>query len=224
MNIVFVNYHNFKSNSAIHIFNLANELHDLGHDCAVLVPDAPETVSAIGIPRFAALTFAQAQAGHLKFPNGQGPTLLHAWTPRETVRETVEALAAKFGCPIFTHLEDNEDWLTSCQLGISLDRMKRLDLAQLDILIKPTLSHPVRFRDFLARSTGITVITDKLLEFKPEGVPAIVVLPAFERDLFKPQDPDPQLRQQLGISDESAVIVYHGNTHAANAAEVRSLY
>ena len=38
MNVLFVNYHDFTSNSAIHIFNLANELTGLGVGCAVARP------------------------------------------------------------------------------------------------------------------------------------------------------------------------------------------
>ena len=87
MNIVFVNYDDFTSNSAVHIFNLANELVDRGAGCAVVVPGDPATVGLIGEPRFQALDFRDARRGALRFPDGAPPTLVHAWTPREAVRE-----------------------------------------------------------------------------------------------------------------------------------------
>ena len=48
MNVLFVNYHDFTSNSAVHIFNLANALVDSGAACAVAVPGNQSTVGVIG--------------------------------------------------------------------------------------------------------------------------------------------------------------------------------
>ena len=44
-------------------------------------------------PAFQALDFADARNGGLRFPDGGPPTLVHAWTPREVVRELTEELA-----------------------------------------------------------------------------------------------------------------------------------
>ena len=46
VNVVFVNYQDFTSNSAVHIARLADELTAAGDECAVLVPGNPETVDA----------------------------------------------------------------------------------------------------------------------------------------------------------------------------------
>ena len=54
-----------------------------------------------------------------QWAHGAAPTLIHAWTPRENVRELTEELAARYGCPYFVHLEDNEDLITAERLGIS---------------------------------------------------------------------------------------------------------
>ena len=93
MNVLFVNYHDFTSNSVVHIFNLANELTGLGVDCAVGVPGDPATIGLLGTPRFQALGFDEAKNGGLRFPDGGPPSLVHAWTPRESVRELTENLA-----------------------------------------------------------------------------------------------------------------------------------
>ena len=57
-----------------------------------------------------------------------------------------------------------------------------------------------------------------------DGLPAEVVWPAFEPELFTVEPPDPELRRRLGIADDEAVLVYAGNAHRSNAAELRSLY
>src|SRR5262249_35417972 len=87
-----------------------------------------------------------------------------------------------------------------------------------------TISHPLRMRRFLGGAAGITVIIDRLLEFQPDGVPAEVVWPAFEPDLFTSDPGEPDLRRSLGIEDGDGGIVYPGNPHDSNAGEVRSLY
>ena len=86
VNVLFVNYHDFTSNSAVHIFNLANELELLGIRCAVCVPDNKRSSKRLGRPRFAVLDFSDARAGRVRFADGGAPTLVHAWTPRENVR------------------------------------------------------------------------------------------------------------------------------------------
>ena len=68
MNVVFVNYYDFTSNSAVHIFNLANELVSMGAGCAVAVPDDPATVEQIGTHRFQALDFRGARTGRAALP------------------------------------------------------------------------------------------------------------------------------------------------------------
>src|SRR5262245_34876524 len=109
MNVVFVNYHDFTSNSAVHIFNIANELVGSGHGCAVAVPGDPATIGVLGTPDFQVLGFRDARKGALRFADGGPPSLVHAWTPRELVRELTEELVSRHGCPYVVHLEDNED-------------------------------------------------------------------------------------------------------------------
>jgi glycosyltransferase involved in cell wall biosynthesis/2-polyprenyl-3-methyl-5-hydroxy-6-metoxy-1,4-benzoquinol methylase len=224
VNVLFVNYHDFTSNSAVHIFNLANELADRGAGCAVAVPGDPVTVDLIGTPRFQPLGFGEARKGVLQFADGGPPALVHAWTPRERVRVLTEELVSRYRCPYVVHLEDNEDVLTASSLGVPHERLDAMLAAELDAVIPPTLAHPRRMRTFLAGAAGMTVIVDRLLEFQPDGLPAEILWPAFEPGLFKDAPPEPELRRRLGIDDGEAVLVYAGNAHTANAAELRSLY
>jgi glycosyltransferase involved in cell wall biosynthesis/2-polyprenyl-3-methyl-5-hydroxy-6-metoxy-1,4-benzoquinol methylase len=224
VNVVFVNYYDFTSNSAIHIFNLANKLVEMGVGCSVAVPHDPATVDVIGAPRFQALDFRDARKGGLRFPDDGPPTLVHAWTPRELVRELTEELSSRYGCPYVVHLEDNEDVITANSLGLTLDQLHAASPGELGASFPSTLAHPLRMRAFLAGAAGVTVIIDRLLEFQPHGVPAEVIWPAFEPGLFTADPPEPELRRRLGIADGDSVLVYAGNAHPSNAAEMRSLY
>ena len=195
MNVVFVNYQDFTSNSAVHIFNLANELVGLGAGCAVGVPGDPATIELLGTPQFQALGFNDARKGALRFPDGGPPSLVHAWTPREGVRELTEELGSRYGCPYVVHLEDNEDVLTADSLGLTLEQLRALPTTELDASVPASLAHPRRMRSFLAGAAGMTAIVDRLLEFQPDGLPAEVVWPAFEPELFTVGPPDSELRQ-----------------------------
>lgn len=220
LNIAFVNYHDFTSNSAVHIFNLANELTGLGCACAVCVPNKVRTVSNLGTPHFEATDFRTATKRGLQFPDGGPPTLIHAWTPRELVRTTTEELSARYDCPFVVHLEDNEDAVAAHHLGIPLEQLHLVSPDE----ISQKFSHPARSQAFLAHAAGVSVIIDRLLEFVPPDTPAEVIWPAFEPTLFNPAPPDPALRAKLDIPEDCSIIVYPGNAHAANAEEMRSLH
>ena len=220
MNVLFVTYHDFTSNSAVHIFNLANELELLGIRCAVCVPDNKRSSKRLGRPRFAVLDFSDARAGRVRFADGGAPTLVHAWTPRENVRLVTEDIVRRYRCPYLIHLEDNEDVISAHHLGVTIDEMLSLPNDLLNRRLPPTLSHPQRARAFLADSAGVTVIIDRLLELKPDELPGEVVWPGYERELFAPRPPDLALKRKLPITEGEFVAVYHGT----NAAEMRSLY
>ena len=224
INVAFVNYHDFTSNSAIHIFHLANALVDRGVNCAVCIPGDAATVSAIGRPKFQVVEFPDAQRGRIKFDDASSPTLIHAWTPREIVRELTEDLAARHGWPYVVHLEDHEDAITAETLGLTLEELGAMAVGDLDAHIGPNLTHPMRGHAFLSQSAGVTVILDRLLEVVPAHVQSEVIWPAYEEDLFHPQEADRDLRHALGIRPEERVVVYAGNAHAANVGELRSLY
>lgn len=224
MNIVFVNYHDFHSNSAVHIFNLAEHLGRLGVSCAVCVPDRTETVVDLGPPSFCVLDFEGARRGLFGFDDGRGPDFIHAWTPREGVRKLTAELAATYSVPYLVHLEDNEDVITADALGILRDDLLTASDDEVTRHVTDHISHPRRAREFLDQAAGVTIIVDRLGEFVPSHVPALVLWPAFEEDLFFPQEASESLRRRLGISDGDHVVVYAGNVHPTNAGEVRSLY
>jgi glycosyltransferase involved in cell wall biosynthesis len=211
--VTFVNHHDFRSNSGVHIFNLANELAALGLSSAVLVPRKPRSAHLLGRPRFAAHRYVGAHRARSR--------LLHAWTPRRRVRKTTTKLAGKWLVPYVVHLEDNEDLVGAERAGASAEELLELDPAELRQLVSEGhLPH----RDFIAGARGVTAVIDTLLEFVPGGVPTAVIDPAFEEDLFRPQPPDRGLRAELGLTGEDRIVVYSGNAHPLNAGDIENLY
>jgi glycosyltransferase involved in cell wall biosynthesis len=223
VNVLFVLYNGFNSNSAVHVYHWANELAALGVSCLVAVPEKKESLSALGPARFDAREFAELKAG-AAFPDGRGPDIVHAWTPRENVRRLCRQLSAQHSFRQFIHLEDNEQHLLANMSGKSWKTLTALSMQQLDALIPAHLSHPVRAAEFLQSADGVTVIIDRLREFVPAGVPSIELWPSADPKLFSPRPLNRALRSKLGIPPKTTVFVYTGNVHPANAVEVRSLY
>jgi glycosyltransferase involved in cell wall biosynthesis len=224
MNLLFLNYHSFDSQSAIHIFHFANELVRRNVQCTVAVPDSPQTVQLIGSPLFSCIDFEQARNGHFAFPDARPPDLLHAWTPREIVRRTVEPMALLHRCPYVIHLEDNESILTADAHGTTADALSRWPEARLDETVALNQSHPHRARNFIERAAAVTAIIDRLLEFKPEGLPGEVIWPSYGAAFAEMPPTNPALRKRLGLTDDCFVVAYPGNVHSSNIEEVRSLY
>ena len=224
MNLLFVNYGGFDSQSAIHIFHFANELVQLGANCAVAVPGNPQKVETIGKPKFSPLDFRQLESGDYSFAQGRPPDIVHAWTPREIVRLRVAPIVLRHRCPYVVHLEDNEQQLTEDALGVKFDELASLPSQQLNQLIPPQLAHPIRARRFIEGASALTVIIDRLLEFKPENIPGLVIWPSYSENFASIPPENPAMRRHLGVPDDCFVVVYPGNVHASNCAEVRSLY
>ncbi len=220
MNILFVNHQDFRSSSAVHIFNLANALTELGVSVRVAVPSRPETVHMLGRPRFAALSFAASRAD----AGGVRPDLIWAWTPREVVRRHTQRLAAQHGCAYGVHLEDNEEAVLTGHTGQPLAALCALPRARLDRLVGTHFTHPLLVRAFLSGAAGVSLILDRLAEFVPASVPTTVFWPGYEAALFQPRAPDPETRRRFGLAATDFVVAYTGGTHQANAAEIETLY
>jgi hypothetical protein len=62
VNLLFVNYGDFTTNSLNHIGGFANTLCAAGHACVVAVPDRKETLRHIANPLFIAATYDEALA------------------------------------------------------------------------------------------------------------------------------------------------------------------
>jgi glycosyltransferase involved in cell wall biosynthesis len=220
-NILFALYHDFSANSAVHVHNFANQLAAVGHSTAVAIPDDTERGSGLGEQNYSVHRFDRIDGEwpHV-FPNGRGPDIVHAWTPRENVRLFCEKLAGFCEFALFVHLEDNEELILEVNLGMPFEKLARNRTVE----IPGNLSHPQNYRAFIGSSDGVTMIMDRLERFVPADIPKLILWPGADDQLFFPRPQDLQLRAQLGIADDAVVLCYTGNVHSANARDVRSLY
>ncbi len=224
MNILFANYGDFTTNSLNHLGGFAGWLSDRGHSVIVAVPHGLETLAAVARPRFTPATFAQVLAQEVRFPDGRPADLLHAWTPREHLREFI--LAHQRLAPatrVLVHLEDNEEHLAATFAGLPFSELRQLPDDALAAKLDPGLSHPRRYRQVLALADGVTHIIPRLADFIPAGVPAHELPPGVDFSLYHPQPPDPALRHTLGLARHEQVIVYTGSTTFATRGPVHTL-
>ncbi|MEX2044864.1 MAG: glycosyltransferase family 4 protein, partial [Opitutus sp.] len=226
MNILFVNYGDFTTNSLNHIGGFANTLCAAGHACVVAVPDGRETLAHVPSPLFIAATYDEALARPNHFPNGQAADIVHAWTPREGVRKFTVAYQRASGKParVLIHLEDNEHFLLETITGRPLSDLRRASPSELEKQLNDRLPDPLRHESFLRVADGITHIIGALREFVPAGVPAHLLFPGIDSSQNQPQSADPSLRAELGLREDEKIIVFTGSNTFANEPEVRELY
>lgn len=226
MNILFVNYGDFTTNSLNHIAGFANVLSSRGHACVVAVPAGKDTLSVISQPLFIPATFAEVLERPALFPDGRPADVIHAWTPREVVRKLVLAHQRLLTNPprVIVHLEDNEEFLLERFTGKSLAELQAAGPAELAALLVDGLPHPWRHRNLLQVADGITVIIESLRKFVPSAVPVQVLPPGVDFAQYHPQPADPALRKQFGLRDGEKVLVFTGGTTFANEGELRDLY
>ncbi|MBX3736386.1 MAG: glycosyltransferase family 4 protein [Candidatus Didemnitutus sp.] len=222
LNLLFLLPGSFASNNAIHAASLANELAAAGHRCAIAVAHDVATLAHHATPAFTALTHAEAPAH--RFADGRPADVVHAWTTRELVRRATLATLAAQPARLVVHLEDNEQQILAHTLGRDFAEVRALDDAELDRLVPADLSHPHRSREFLAHADGVTVIAEKLRAFVPLGAPCHTLWPAADARYFFPRPRPEEFRRALQLPPDATVLFYHGNVHAANAAEMRELY
>lgn len=220
MNALFVLPESFLSNSAIQVHHLAEQLASMGADCAVAVPSPPFEVPSLPPLHYRSLGFDQASDLETIFHDGNGPDIVHAWTPRETVRRFCQDLVRRWAFHLIIHLEDNEDALLKRMMKWPFQRQIRSFLPG----FPRNLSHPTRFRKFLKSAQGCTAILDTLGDFIPGKTPWIRLWPGVDNDRFSPLISGRELRQKFGLKRSDLVLAYTGNVHRANVADVRSVY
>jgi glycosyltransferase involved in cell wall biosynthesis len=226
VNILFVNYGDFTTNSLNHIGGFANTLCAAGHACVVAVPQKKETLSHVATPLFIPATYDEALAHPALFPDGRPADLIHAWTPRECVRKFTLAYQRATGASarLIIHLEDNERFLLEAATGRSFAELRHASVDELDALLNDTLSHPIRYETFLGIADGVTHIIDRLTDLVPAGTPTHLLFPGVDFTLYHPQEPNGEYRAELGLRPEEKVIVFTGSNTFANEPEMRDLY
>jgi glycosyltransferase involved in cell wall biosynthesis len=141
--------------------------------------------------------------------------VLIGWTPRKAVRRPLERIAARYGLPYLVHFEDNEEHLSALRFGEGPEGQAA---AEEDRKERETL---------MAGAAGATVIEARLKELLPEGLPALLLEPGVDLQLFgAPLAPwrRSSVLRAVGAPEEATVLVYPGNIHRANLGEVGELY
>jgi len=224
LRILFVLPQAIDSNCGYHVERLAAGLQAQGTECMAAVPQNANPSSVTRHLSLVTHTYAEIQKNGVSFSNGQGPDIIHAWTPREGVRQFVASLTAKTPCPVVIHLEDNEEYLTETAVGQPFAELEKLAQKELDKIIPNNRYHPIHGRRFLEQAQGLTLIIDTLEKFNFAHVPSLTILPPVDERLFYPRPINYTLRRKLDIPDNHIVLVYTGNVHAGNREEVLTLY
>lgn len=234
-NVLFVLYGNFGTNSGHHIHALANALQCRGFDCIAATQKKISLFQTLHRPLYKACRFYDALTGNLNFQNSKGVDIIHAWTPRERVRKFCNALRKQNPqAKLVIHLEDNEEFLfhssIQSEFGLSDKDLLNLEEQELNAIVRNHLSHPKYYSRFLGSADGLTLLIDKLKSFIPSVpnklIPHITFWPAADETLFYPRTKEEasDFRARYRIPSHHTVLAYAGNTHAANAHEVQSLY
>lgn len=225
MNIILVSHCNFSGQSAYHVHSIAKELQQRGHECILCVPDGARLATQHVKPAAPIINYNTVLKQGIIFPDGDGPALIHCWTPREHVRQFTEALAGQYGCPYVVHLEDNEREILKRELdGMCYEEVARLSSVAQDLVVPPYRIHPRRQWRFMNGAAGCTVIIDRLLEHVPDGIPGLICWPGYD-DIFAdiPTAIQPKLRKKYCIADNAFVVLYSGNFHTVNQEEVKQM-
>lgn len=212
------------SNSGVHVVALAREVAERGLAVTIVVPDGSERDPGSDQPGDGIRIRGREE--WLQEP-GPAPALVHFWTPREAMRGLHARIEARFGggIPFLIHLEDNEELLLRSQVGLSPEASREIREGLRSLDVPPHLTHPGHGLGFLRRASGVTALIGSLLRDVPQGVPTASFWPGHD-PAFRIQRPEAaeSVRRRLGIPDGTLVVTYTGNVHAANVAEVRSLY
>jgi glycosyltransferase involved in cell wall biosynthesis len=214
---LFVSYGGFDNNSAGHIAGFAAELARLGVTTAVCGRDSVRGAYAFGPPAFEFFTLAELgrdPKGVAGFDGAfdPGSSVMICWTPRKASRQAARKAARALALPYVVHFEDNEDHLSALRFEADPEAAAK-DAAER--------------AELLAGALGATIIEPRLAETLPEGLERQLLEPGVDHELFgAPMPPHRRasILKGLGAPADAAVMVYPGNIHRANAAEMAELY
>src|ERR1044071_7200110 len=188
MNILFVLYGDFTSNSANPLALYARELQSRGHKCAIAVPSNLESVSLYEDLAFIPILYDNVLSSpHRVFPDGRPADVIHACTPREVVRRFVLAYQAKQATPLVIYLEDNELWVSMRTLGFDETTLVRHSETEISALLPDALAHPFYYESFIGLADAVAVIQDKLRVKVPPWVHCETVMIGVDIELFSPR-------------------------------------
>ncbi|MEM8954792.1 MAG: glycosyltransferase [Verrucomicrobiota bacterium] len=225
MNVLFANYGTWTNNSGTQIQNFGRALVGLGHECLVAVPKLTDEWE--GATGCRVVHYRDVLGGVAGFSDGRSADVLHAWTPREIVREfSDEYLTAHKGTALAVHLEDNEEVLLERYLSGVVDDIGEKGgedvVAERELI--PGLIHPERYRDFLDVASGISVIYRTLADLPMADGRGVELVPPIDPAEYVGSGGEEEARRALGIEAGEVVVVYTGNDHFANTDDIKLMY
>jgi glycosyltransferase involved in cell wall biosynthesis/2-polyprenyl-3-methyl-5-hydroxy-6-metoxy-1,4-benzoquinol methylase len=225
MNYLLVSHCSFNSNSCIQAYHILEVLVELGWDCVISVPYAPDSIFDVfkidSLP-FKVITYGTNELDGL-FDDGRGADVIHAFTPRQHVRNETLRLADYFQSPYVVHMEDNEEEILRTELGIeSVEDLIDLPAGHQSEHVGPWRIWPAYYRSFLSNAAGITALIDRLLESNFGHRPALVFWPGFDKRYLNRLDRQ-GARRRFDLPLEGHLLVYAGVVHDVNVDEVESL-
>lgn len=225
MNILFILYGGLDTNTANPIRLFCKELTGLGHDCVICYPDLS---SSTGIQKeingIATCSFGFALKNpHKLFKDGRIADVLHACTPRESVRNFVGAYMHNHPTALVVYLEDNEHWIS--QHHLNLDDCQLLGLSNKELFdgIPQGMSNPYIYKQFIGLADVVLLIQDKLKIEVPDWIPSIVIPWGVDLNFFCPSNGKESVRQNLGLDSDTFTLVYHGGLNGFTAPAMRDL-
>jgi O-antigen biosynthesis protein len=214
MNILFVMYGDFGTNSAHPMAMHARHLRALGHECVAAVPGNLGSIEHVHEPAFRPVLYDDALAApESLFSDGRAADILHAWTPREGVRKLVTRYLAERPTAWVIYLEDNESWIARTALaatGLTADVLLQHSEDVISTWTPDGLAHVLRYEAFVGLADGAVVIQDKLASEVPPWVPCDTVMPGVDLRFFAPRERDAALKERYGVRPGERVVVYPG--------------
>jgi len=212
MNILFILYGDFTTNTAGPIVLFSGELQRLGHECVIAVPDSIDSAKNHDLSCFTPKLYDQVlkHQGHV-FSNGARPDIIHACTMRIGVIQFLKQYLSRWPAPLVVYMEDNETWISENYLGFDHGQSLEFSNSELKAKLPSSLSNPLEYPYALALADLVILIQEKLCSEVPCFIPTRVIPWGVNQSIFHPEVTEStKWRNILGIDVDDKVIVYHG--------------
>lgn len=180
------------------------------------VPNLALSIDLLDRLRLPVMAYAYARANDLMFPDGRGPDLIHSWTTWERVRKITQELSFRYKCKYIVHLDDTEESICDSEFSVHA-------AGQMTTLTQGNSSLLPGSHRFLAAAAGCTAFMDRQLDFKPPGLPGLVLWPGFDPELLELGAPSATFRHIFGIENSPIIFAHEGDLPTSNVRRTYSL-
>lgn len=209
-----------------HISPYANELSKRGHNCTVAVKSTEANI------QFSSTNTLYSVYSHLEitngieaFPNAKPANIIHAWTPRENVRVTTQHYQSRFpAAALIIHLEDNEDAIIESAYQRPIEQLRFPNSNDPEPQWNERLSHPVKYKQFLASADSITLLAPTLANLLPVDKESLLITPILDLHRFTNTKPSGEIKSIFSIPENKKLLVFTGGITSNNREDIRQLY